>query len=425
MLNQRTLFNYTKNIGAYFSASLIPMLLNLVSNPFISMNMEPEDYAIVGYYSSFTTLLQPLINFYMLHYYTKRFYELDEEGRRILRSTLMKSLIWFSGLLTLLSIVGVIIYIVLFNKETSMPLFPYVIMTMLPLPLSGIMSLTTTDYRMSRQATEFFKLSVSNGVTLVVLNVFFVVIIKWGAFGKMLAPIVTSLVFFLYCLYQYRDLIRIPFNWDTFKRMLLFCWPLTIAAMLGFFSNGYDRVLLERLGNTKELGYYCVGIQIAAYVNVFKTAIGSTFQPDVFQSIVRRDWKKLFQVTFVQVFVQVCIVAVFILFAPFIIRILTAGRYMMSVDYTRILVFSSLTGMLYFSLSQITIGLGYTKIMLINKIVSSIAMIALFGILINKYQFMGAAWGQVLSYVVFLVGNAFLLFISISYNKKRNVVKNT
>ena len=393
------------------------MILSLVSNPFIAKNMEPEDYAIVGYYASFTTLLQPLITFYMLHYYTKRFYELNEEGRKKLRSTIMKALIWFSGIMFLVSLTGLIIYTIYFNMESTIPLFPYVLMSLMVLPLGGVMSLTTTDYRMSRRTNAFFKITVSNGVISVLLTLLFVVWLKWGATGKLLAPLITSFGFFIFCIYQYRDLVKIPFDWSVFKQMLLFCWPLTIAAMLGFFSNGYDRVLLERIGDTKELGYYCVGLQIANYVHVFQSAITSTFQPDIYQNIVERKWEKLFKVVAIQGLGVSSIVGVFIILAPFVVDILTAGRYLMAVGYTRILVFASVTSMLYYCLSQITIALGYTKITLINKVVSSVLMIMVYGFLILKYQFMGAAWGQVLSYLVFLLGNALLLFVFIKYGK--------
>ena len=74
------------NLSIYFLASLIPMILSLVSNPFLAKNLSPEDYAIIGYYSAFVTLFSPLINFYLLHYYTKRFYALDANGRFLLNT---------------------------------------------------------------------------------------------------------------------------------------------------------------------------------------------------------------------------------------------------------------------------------------------------------------------------------------------------
>ena len=48
---------------------------------------------------------------------------------------------------------------------------------------------------------------------------------------------------------------------------------------------------------------------------------------------------------------------------------------------------------------------------LINKIVAAVFVSSLFRFLISKYQFEGAAWGQVLSYVVFtLVSGLFLVY---------------
>ena len=64
-----------KNLSIYLSASLIPMVLSLITNPWIAKNLPPVDYAIIGYYLGFNTLLTPFINFYLLHYYTKRFFE--------------------------------------------------------------------------------------------------------------------------------------------------------------------------------------------------------------------------------------------------------------------------------------------------------------------------------------------------------------
>jgi len=91
----RRFLDYSKNIGIYFSASLIPMILSLAINPLIAMNMDPKDYAITGFYNSFNTLISPLIVFYMIQYYTKSFYEVNKEERLKLKATIFKGLIYF------------------------------------------------------------------------------------------------------------------------------------------------------------------------------------------------------------------------------------------------------------------------------------------------------------------------------------------
>lgn len=402
---------YTKTIGQYFGASLIPMLVSLAINPLVAMNMSPEDYAVVGYYTSFSTLLSPLILFYMLHYYTKCYFEVDEEGRKRLRGMLVKALIWFSGIITLCCLVGLFGYISLFNQESSIPFYPYALLSIGALPITGLYSLMLTDLRMSRQSGRYLRVSLTACFLLTSLTLLFVVLCKYGAIGKLLAPLIANLVFFIYACFYYRESFKVPFDKQKFKGMLKFCLPLTIAAMLGFFSNGYDRVFLERLGNNTELGYYSVGVSMAAYISVFQSAIGNTFQPDLFQAIAQRNRNRLAKVILLLVGSTACIVVVFIVAAPLVVKILTAGRYMMSVKYTQIVALSTLTSAMYYTVSQITIALGKSKITLATKIITTLVSVMMFSVLINHYSYMGAAWGLVLSFLVSLVINLLLLYL--------------
>ena len=386
------------------------MLVSLAINPLVAMNMSPEDYAVVGYYSSFSTLLSPLIMFYMLHYYTKCYFEVDDNGRMKLRALLVKSLIWFSGVVTLCCLIGLFGYINLFNKNSSIPFYPYALLSIGALPFTGLYSLMLTDFRMSRSSGRYLKISLTACFFLTSLSLLFVVVCKYGAFGKLLAPLIANIVFFLYACSYFRESFKISYDKQSFMDMVKFCLPLTIAAMLGFFSNGYDRVFLERLGNNTELGYYSVGVSMASYISVFQSAIGNTFQPDLFQAIAQRNRKQLAKVVVLLVGSTACIVVVFIVAAPVVVKILTAGRYMMSVKYTQVVALSTLTSAMYYTVSQITIALGKSKITLATKIITTLVSIMMFSVLINHYAYIGAAWGLVFSFLVSLVVNLLLLY---------------
>ena len=181
--------------------------------------------------------------------------------------------------------------------------------------------------------------------------------------------------------------------------------------MLTFFSSGYERVILERTGDLVEMGIYVVGATIAGYIGVFSTSINDTFQPDIFQSIVKKDYKRCFKVISVKIALISIVVIAFIATAPFVIDILTAGRYTSSLGYAQIVAVSSVTSMLYYSFSQVTIAMGYTSITLTNKIIGSILSVIAYTVLINKYGATGAAWGVVLSYIFFFIGNIILVTI--------------
>lgn len=134
----------------------IPMVLNLASNPLVAKNMSPVDYAITGYYGSFNTLITPLILFYMMNYYIKSYYQLDEPDRIILKANIFKALIYVSGFISVLCCAGLIGYMKFFNAGSEIPVSPYLYLSVFALPLTGIYTLVLCDYRISRQKSEIF-----------------------------------------------------------------------------------------------------------------------------------------------------------------------------------------------------------------------------------------------------------------------------
>lgn len=407
-----------KNLSVYFLAALIPMVLSFISNPFIAKNMSPEDYAIVGYYTAFNSLFGPLVNFYLLHYYTKRFYELTDEKRRELKATLFRALIFFSFVVYLISLGFLFGYKEFFNSDSKIPFLPYAAMALLPLPISGLYSLALVEYRMQRNSESFFKLSVSHGVAGVVASVLFVVVLKWGAVGRLSASLIDYTIFFIILLVLYRDLWKVKFNREVFVDAIKFCWPLVLASMLTFFSNGYDKVLLERSGDVALLGIYSVGVSIANYLHVFSTSINDTFQPDIFENIVKKNYKRCAQFIVIKLSIMATCVAAFIICAPFLVKVLTFGKYVASTKYAIIVSLSTIVSMMYYSMSQVTVALGFTSITLANKILGSVLSILSYGILISKFGAVGAAWGMVLSYFYFFLGNTVMVVIKYKAKKK-------
>ena len=403
------------SIGQYFFASLVPLILNIAINPLVAQNMSTEDYATVGYFKSYNTLVLPIVLFYVLHYYTKRFYEVKEDERLILKAYIFKFLFVASFVLALVSIACLYLYTICFNADSQIPLYPYAWICLMSLPLTGIYSLVRTDYKMSQNSKNFLVISVIYSVLTAALLLFFVVFFKWGALGNLLSVFITNLVLFIYCSFKYRALFYIPTNFQNYKVILKFCTPLTVAATLGFFTNGYDRVYWERLGNVDEFGFYIVAFSICNYLHVFADAVGNTFQPDIFRAIANRNTRSFFKYTMVILVMNALIVAVFVPLAPFVADILTAGKYLYSAGYMKILAVSSFASTVYFVISQFTVAVGLTNVTLYNKILTSLLSVAMFKVLIDNFQFIGAAWGVSLSFVISSIGN--LLFVYIYRSK--------
>lgn len=420
MLNR--LIRYGKNISIYFSASLIPMVVSLLTNPLIALNMSPEDYGITGYYGSFNSLLTPLITFYIVNYYNQRYFRVSDEERLKLKATLIRALIYFSFMITIIATVVLGIYIAHGSSSSQIPIYPYLFLTTLAIPLTGIYSLTLNECRLQRDSKKFFRISVLYGISGIGLSLLFIVVFKGGARGKLFSTFIVNLLFFIWCIWYNKDCLKIKSDKDVFLSTLKFCWPLTIAAMLNFFSHGYDKVLLEKFGNLSELGFYSVGAQFAGYLHVFATAIQSTFQPDIYENIAKKNARKTALFAAIIIACISVVVLAYYIASPWVVDLLTAGRYTASVKYSQIISLATITSTAYYISSQITIALGKPFVTLCNRIISSFLIIIMFNILINNGGFYGAAWGNVLANIILLVNNILLLTLSLKF--KINGIKN-
>lgn len=405
---------YLKRIGAflqYFGSTLVVAIIQVCINPMMAKNLSPEDYATIGYFSSFNLLLTPLITFFLTNFYTQRYFRVREEERENIKATVIKLAIYLSFIMATVSIIGLYVYHVLINKSSDIPFSPYAFLTIFAIPFTGLYSLKLTEYRLKREAKKFAFVTIINGVLAATLAITFVAIVKWGAFGRLFATILGNGIVFGTMIFLEKKYFVGKIDKKIVKEVFHFCWPLAIAGMLSFFNAGFDKVLLERLGDLSELGYYSVGVQIAGYLTIFSNAVNSTFQPDIYECYSKRNFKKLtLYIGIIIGSIAVC-ASIYIALAPYIIGLLTAGRYVYSAHYSQIIALSTITAAIYYSSSQISIAMGYTKLLMWVKILGGALSAVSFILLIRYFQFEGAAIGNVVSYLLYFLINILALWI--------------
>jgi len=60
--------SYFKNAFIYLFASIFTSAIRVLINPVMAKNLTYEDYAIIGYFNSFSTLFLPILNFSIISY---------------------------------------------------------------------------------------------------------------------------------------------------------------------------------------------------------------------------------------------------------------------------------------------------------------------------------------------------------------------
>lgn len=396
-----TILRYSRSLTTYFGASAIPLGLNLLVNPLIATNMTPRDYAISGYYSSFSSLISPLISFYLVGYYLKEYFRLDEENRNNLYNTVAKALITLSGLISVLCFIGLALYLKVFKTRLEFPVMPYLGLMVFNIPLTGLLSLKLAKCRIERDTKRFFLYSVLSGCLGVVYTLFFVVALRLGALGKLLAPFICNLTIFLYLLCKHMEILIWKVKMSQYKMLFLFCMPLVLGAMMEYFSSGFTNTYLESLGYIDEYGIYIVGASIGGYMMTFSWAIMHTFQPDIYESVTKNDRKRLAKIICTETLIIVLGVTAFEFFAPYILDFLTAGRYTMSAPYARIIAVAAITSVMFYHANDYAIIKGHRHIYPITTLVGGIVIVIAMNVATRYASYVGGAWVYVLSFLIY------------------------
>jgi len=404
------------NVSFYLAASMIQLIIGLVTSPMISKALTHRDFAIVGYFNSFLVLFTPLVGLMLGSYYARTYFRITSDKREKLKNTVM-SLLLTHGVCSTFVILGIFLVFIRIS-DPGFSFYPYAVLSFGTMVFGQLYNFYLLTMRLSKKAKGYFYVSLFHHVFYGLMMITLCVVFRYGAAGSLAATLITSSVFSFYCINKLD--FRYQIDKEILKQSLRFCWPLIIAGCLQYFFSGVDRALLAGMRDDVNLGLYSIAFRITSYIGVFYAAISMTIEPDIYNALARRRYQMLAFLLVALFLFKLGIVLVFNILAPYIVDLLTAGRYTRAVPYARILSFKNLSSSLYSSMSLIIIGLGYSKVTLANRIVGTAGVFVMFNVLISKYGFVGAAWGQVLSYIILSMLSLMFLVYKL-YNKNKSI----
>lgn len=404
--------NYFKSGFLYLGSSLLVSVIGILINPFLAKNLSPDDYAIIGYFTSFTLLLTPLLHVNMITYYLRKYFFIPEEKREITSNTILIGLTFF-GLIVLLLFTG-IFYIYCKYANVEFPFFPYAIIIFSQIYLCNFTTFYLTKLRIQRKARKFGIVTIVNSLIGVILSLILVVYYKFGADGRVWALLIAA---FIMAVYSFsKTITKWEFDFSIIKEALKFGLPLTLSSLLWYFFSGIDRAMLAEFNDTYTFGIYSVGIQIAGYMTIFYTSVSNTLDPDIYQAIANNNIPRLKKLLIGIIVIITLVNAVFIIFAPWVIGLLTANRYIDSTPFAQIFALHNITMALYNVTAKLFVGYGMVKTELLVRIIGAVLSVTMYKVLIDKFQFYGGAWGSVFSFlIVSIVG----LIIFTTVKRKR------
>ena len=273
--------------------------------------------------------------------------------------------------------------------------------------------------RAEEKSVTFILLKFLNVITSVSLNVYFIVFLKKGVTGILLANVWTSGVTFLMVMFILIRQVSLQFSWADFKELLKFGLPYLPSASSVVLLDLIDRYILERLVGLGETGIYNAGVKLGLIMALLVAAFRFAWHPFFLSTSKQEDAKEIFAkiLTYFAV-IGACLFLTASFFIDQLVQFDFFGVTLIDEKYwqgTKVVPLILLAQLIYGVYVNFVVGIHLkmkTKFLPIITGAGLAVNVAVNLFLIPKFGMMGAGYAKVAGYIVM---SGFLYFVARRY----------
>lgn len=394
--------NTIKQSAVYGLSRISIKLVAFVLFPLYSIYFSVEQYGIIVRGEIFWQLLQSFM-LYATETAIIRWYSLVEDSEK--KKSLIFSVFSFVFLLNLVFLVlsfsfpGNLSLIVF-----STPDYEFVIKVCLLVGMfETLIGIPLVMLRIKEKSIMYVFIVVLETVLSLFLQIYFITSTDYGLIGIFISKFIASIIVFVLLVPSMLKSFSFRIDFKLLIDVLKFSFPLMIASLVSSMFNSQDRFILGYLTDSKEVGLYGLGYNIAGiltfvFISPFALAFPVIFWKKIRDENAQRFYTKSMTYSFL-IFLFGAIVLSLI--APHFIKVFARNPdYWLSKNIVPFISFS----LVFYGMQIIGVMSFYhekkTNIVLLIFILSSITNIIINLILIPFFGMYGAAISTFISYLI-------------------------
>ncbi len=417
MLN--TLKDIVKHSFIYGLGSLLSKFLGVILLPIYTRFLTPADYGILSLLVITGSITGIIVKLGLNSALFREIIYHESEKAKALSTTLyfliLESAIFFGILVFFSSSISKLI----FRSIEQSELLKFIFITRF---LDTFRIIAMTKLRIGNRSKAYATLSVINFLIGVLLNIYFIVILRRGVEGLVIAGLIGSSFFTIISLFIMWNNLKVSFSPQILKRMLRFGVPLVPVGLSSYLMTSADRYFLQHFSTTTEVGLYSIGYKIGLIMSLIVQSFQLAWpskkfeiakQPNAESNLSKILTYYLFSMGFIGLAIS--------LFSREILFIMTTPEFYKAYIVVPLIVLSYI----FYGMRFITnIALAVqNKMKYVPPIIIGSAGLNLYFnyLLIPRYGMMGAAIATIISYLVLVIVQTVvnLHFWYIPYEYKR------
>lgn len=394
LAKESLVYGLSRYISKFISVFLLPLYTAVLT---------PEDYGILDLLGTITFVSTFLIisgtDSAIGYYYFRKEHESE---RSIIISSSLYIRIVFSIIAFIIILLGSsIISNLLFGRNYS----TFIIITGATIVFSSIYSFIFDLLRLEFRPWLYTFISTISILINISLTIVYVLILKQGVFGALLAQVISYGIIFIFTIIYVFKKYGLSFSKLWTKRILSYGFPLIGTGIAIWLLNSTDRYFLAHFTDLSSVGIYAVGMKLATFLGMVAGALQLAWGPYALDIQYEDNAKDIYSKVFLIFFIANIIGVFFIsMFSIDILKVFTQPSYYSAKAVVPFLCLSTVLSNGYFI---VAIGINITK-KLQHTIWITISA-ALINILLNYfltpvYGVLGASFSIMFSnFIIFLL----------------------
>jgi len=255
--------------------------------------------------------------------------------------------------------------------------------------------------RAKQQSLKFVVLSFAKLIFGILLNIYFVCILKIGVLGVLIATLITSIMMFGVLVVPLVFKIGLKFSADTLRKMAKFGFPILLSQLGAFVVHLSDRFFIKALWSVQDAGLYSLSYRFGTLPGTFiAEPFNKAWQPRRYEMSKQQDSERIFGNIFTYfLFLMI--------FAGLAVSVLIRDLLMIVADSAfwsayKVVPILILANIIFNSNTHFGMGLlitKKTKYLAYINLSNAIIVIFLNFILISRYGAYGAAYATLIAFV--------------------------
>ena len=291
LLNNNFSTKIISNSIVYTISGLIQKCFSFFLLPLYTAYLTPSDYGLTGISSTFINTMGFIVAFSLFSSILRFFVDFKSNPDKLKR--------FYGTIIIFTFLSGIVFGLLLFLLRGTLSsavfggvdFFPFILIVLISLVFSCQVHIYENILRSQQKAFKYAVLSLAYFFVTVICNLFFVVYLKKGAIGVVLATMIANLLYTLYFIADLLKMRAISFCIDIplLKEALSYSIPIMPHNLSTQIAQFISMALIGGTRTIASLGLYSVALQFGNMADIIQVYINNAYGPWLYEKLHAKD----------------------------------------------------------------------------------------------------------------------------------------